>query len=188
MFQQVNRYCHGHKCLFCSFDRGVKSYSVNKAPGTGLMITKIPPSVSYSRFLFIFFFFSFSFVRGKSFRKVLEGGSHKGAWSVCLCRVRNRELISLLLLTWCVTSGKPRFLCGPCPSLPVIGCHSTLCKRMLFWFGTLFTHSLCRTGVEKSQILFAFSHWYLVGMISCCCWYSPRRLKRVKFFVSQCTS
>lgn len=32
----------------------MKRYSVNKAPGTGLMITKIPPSVPYSRFLILF--------------------------------------------------------------------------------------------------------------------------------------
>lgn len=70
----------------------MKSYSVNKAPGAGLIITEIPPSVSYSRFLT---FFGFSFLQGKSFRKVLEGGRHKGAWSVSLCRVRSRELISL---------------------------------------------------------------------------------------------
>lgn len=72
MSQQVNRYCYGHKYLFCSFDRRVKSYSVNKAPGTGLMITKIPPSVSYRRFLF-FFFSPFHLCGGKA-----SGRSWKG--------------------------------------------------------------------------------------------------------------
>lgn len=106
--------------FFISFDWRVKSYSVNRAPGTGLMITKISLSVSYSRFLY---YLPFHLCRGKSFRwKVLEG--HKGAWSVSLWKVRSGELISLLLLTWCVTLGKPCFLCGPCSSLPFAVCPS----------------------------------------------------------------
>jgi len=68
---------------------------------------------------------AFSFVQGRSFRwKFMEGRGHRGAWSVCLWRVRSRELVSLLLLTWYVTLGKPRFLYGPRSSLPVTVRHS----------------------------------------------------------------
>lgn len=42
----------GKNTWFISFDWRVKSYSVNEAAGTGLVITSTPLSVSYSRFLY----------------------------------------------------------------------------------------------------------------------------------------
>lgn len=63
-------------------------------------------------------------------------------------------------------------LAPPCLSLCVIQNSVKCCCSDLIPFSI---HSQCCTGVEKSQVLFAFFHLYLVGMISCYCWYSPSR-------------
>lgn len=68
---------------FISFDWGMKSYSVNKVPGTGLMITKVPPSVSYSRLYF--FFCLFICVGGRASGRSWKGeASREHGLSVCV--------------------------------------------------------------------------------------------------------
>lgn len=162
---------------FISFYSRVKSSSVNKAAGTGLVITNIPLCFLQQPALFSVL----SFVQGKSLRwKVLEGKGHKGAWSVRLWGVRTRELISLLLLTWCVTLGKPHFLCELRSSLPF-----TVCKMLLCWLNTLSYSFTVYQWTAGTYLLFSFISCLgcLYGMISCYCWYSPSRLKKVSFFV-----
>lgn len=70
---------------FISFDWGVKSYSVNKAPGTGLMITKMPPSVSYSRFLFFFFFFGLFICAGENLQEGPGRGKPQREHGLSVC-------------------------------------------------------------------------------------------------------
>lgn len=123
-------------------------------------------------------FFTCWFMQGKSFVwRLLEGRSHKRTWSVRLRRVRSRQSICLLLLTWSVTLGKPHILCGLHSSLPFTVCHSKQCQMLLLCSNVVFSSSLSCTGVEKSGLTCLLSFICFVGMISCYCWYSPCRLK-----------
>lgn len=127
----------------------MKSHSVNRAPGIGLMITKIPPSVSYSKLLY---FLPCHLCRGKASDGRSWKGEATGDHGLSVCEgsgAGNSSHFCYWLDAWPWANHVSSMGLAPCLSLCVIQNSVKCCCSDLIPFSI---HSWCCTGVEKRRV------------------------------------